>query len=73
MSIGEVFSQATGPFGVIFVLLFFGVLILSNKLYLKREIDYREEIIDRLTQQLDKQQELFDGALELLKEQRVVR
>jgi len=54
-----------GP-DAIFLLVVFCSLLLGGRVYVRREIDYRDALISRQDEQLSRQQDLFDGALKLL-------
>ena len=70
MSLGDVIriAQSGGPDAIFLLLLFIG-LLLGGRIALMREIDYRDGLIARQQETLTRQQDLFDQALGLLKEE----
>jgi hypothetical protein len=69
VSLGDVFASVKdgGP-DSIFLLLLFITLWLAGKIYAKREIDYRDLLIERQAAIIDRQQASFDDALKLIRE-----
>ena len=70
MSFGDIIKlvQGGGP-DVIFLLLMFCSLWLGGRIYVRREIDYRDQLIAKQDERLSRQQDLFDEALKFMREQ----
>lgn len=69
MSFGDLVKlvQGGGP-DAIFLLLLFCSLWLGGRIYVRREIDYRDQLIAKQDERLTRQQDLFDDALKLLEQ-----
>jgi hypothetical protein len=61
-------AQSGGPDAIFLLLLFVGML-LGGRIYVKREIDYRDQLIARQDERLSRQQDLFDQALAMVRDQ----
>ena len=74
MSLTDIFGiiQSGGP-DAIFLLLLFCALWIRGVVYAKREVDYRDSLLAKQDTMLTRQQDLFDQALGLLKEQPIQR
>lgn len=69
MSFGDIVRivQSGGP-DAIFLLLLFSSLWLGGRIFVKREIEYRDQLIGKQDERLNRQQDLFDEALKMLRE-----
>jgi hypothetical protein len=56
-----------GP-DVVFLLMAFITMAMTGQIYYKREVGMRDAQIDRLTENNRRQQDLFESALKLIKE-----
>lgn len=70
MGLGDVIKivQGGGP-DAIFLLLLFSSLWLGGRIFVKREIEYRDQLIAKQDERLNRQQDLFDQALTMLRDQ----
>lgn len=70
MSLGDVIKivQGGGPDAIFLLLLFCG-LVLSNRICIRREVEYRDALISKQDERLGRQQDLFDEALKLIRDQ----